>query len=185
MALIAGLGNPGPEYANTRHNIGFELADLLSAKLSIPLNPDNGLCQFGEGRFKGQQLILLKPTTFMNRSGTPVRKMMTRYGFNPDQVLVCYDDIHLDIGRIRLRPGGSAGGHNGVADIIEKLQTRDFPRLRIGIGSNFGRGRQSDYVLSPFTASERDEIDATLEVASDAILTFLRGGIDLAMNKFN
>lgn len=185
MALIAGLGNPGTEYEHTRHNVGFDLVDLLSAKLSIPFDPDNGLYRKGEGRFKGQQVVLLKPTTFMNRSGTPVKKVLNAYGLTPEQCLVCHDDIHLDIGRIRLRRGGSAGGHNGVADIIDKLHTRDFPRLRIGIGNNFSRGRQSDYVLSPFTTTEREEIESALEVASDAILTFLRGGIDLAMNKFN
>ena len=185
MALIAGLGNPGTEYEHTRHNAGYDLVDLLSAKLSIPFDPDNGLYRKGEGRFKGQQVVLLKPTTYMNRSGTPVKKVLNAYGLTPEQCLICHDDIHLDIGRIRLRRGGSAGGHNGVADIIDKLHTRDFPRLRIGIGNNFNRGRQSDYVLSPFTATEREEIESVLEVASEAILTFLRGGINLAMNNFN
>jgi peptidyl-tRNA hydrolase, PTH1 family len=185
MALIAGLGNPGAEYDGTRHNVGFGLIDLLSAKLSIPLNPDNGLYQIGEGRFKGQPVVLLKPTTFMNRSGKAVNKALTKTGFTPSECMICYDDIHLDVGVIRLRPSGSAGGHNGVADIINHLHTRDFPRLRIGVGSDFSRGQLSDYVLSPFNSDEMDQIEAALEVASEAILTFLRGGINLAMNKFN
>jgi peptidyl-tRNA hydrolase, PTH1 family len=185
MALIVGLGNPGAEYRNTRHNVGFELIDLLSEKLSISLDPDNGLYQIGEGRFKGQPVVLLKPTAFMNRSGKSVKKALTRTGLTPPECMVCYDDIHLDVGKIRLRQSGSAGGHNGIGDIIEQLQTRDFPRLRIGIGSDFGRGRQSDYVLSPFTPDQREQIEDTLQVASEAILTFLRGGINLAMNNFN
>lgn len=185
MALIAGLGNPGAEYHKTRHNVGFELIDLLSEKLSIPLEPDNGLYQIGEGRFKGQAVVLLKPTTFMNRSGKAVKKALTKKGFAPSECMICHDDIHLDIGKIRLRASGSAGGHNGVSDIIEQLQTRDFPRIRIGIGSDFGRGQQSGYVLSPFTPEQQEQIDAALEVASDAILTFLRGGINIAMNNFN
>ncbi len=99
--------------------------------------------------------------------------------------MVCYDDIHLETGRIKLKPSGSAGGHNGINSIIERLQTREFPRLRIGIGNDFKRGRQSEYVLSPFTPSQRKHIDDVLEVASEAILTFLRGGIEAAMNQFN
>lgn len=185
MALIVGLGNPGDEYRNTRHNVGFELIDLLSKKLSISLEPDNGLYQIGEGRFKGQPVSLLKPTAFMNRSGKSVKKALTRIGLSPSECMICYDDIHLDVGTIRLRPTGSAGGHNGIGDIIEQLQTPDFPRLRIGIGSDFGRGRQSDYVLSPFTSEQRGQIEDALQVASEAILTFLRGGMNLAMNNFN
>lgn len=185
MALIVGLGNPGLEYKGTRHNVGFELIDNLSEKLTITLKPGNGLFFFGEGRFKGQTVTLLKPTTYMNKSGRAVTKALAETGNSPSECLVCYDDIHLETGRIKLKPAGSAGGHNGIIDIIDRLQTQDFPRLRIGIGNEFNRGRQSDYVLSPFTPSQREQINETLEVASEAVLMFLREGIERAMNQFN
>lgn len=185
MALIVGLGNPGVEYKGTRHNVGFELIDNLSEKLTITLKQGNGLFFFGEGQFKGKTVTLLKPTTFMNNSGKAVSKALAVTGNSPMDCMVCYDDIHLDVGRIKLKPSGSAGGHNGVADIIHRLQTKEFPRLRIGIGNDFERGRQSEYVLSPFSSTQRKQMDETLEIASDAILTFLRGGIEAAMNQFN
>lgn len=185
MALIVGLGNPGVEYKCTRHNVGFELIDILSEKLTITLQPGNGLFFLGEGQFKGRTVTLLKPTTYMNNSGKAVSKALAATGNDPGQCMVCYDDIHLETGRIKLKPSGSAGGHNGMISVIERLQTREFPRLRIGIGNDFKRGRQSEYVLSPFTPAQREQIDEVLEVASDAILTFLRGGIEAAMNQFN
>lgn len=185
MALIAGLGNPGAEYDETRHNVGFKLIDILSEKLSISLEPDNGLYQIGEGRFKGQPVVLLKPTTFMNKSGKAVKRALNKTGLSSSECMICYDDIHLDVGTIRIRNSGSAGGHNGVEDIINELQTRDFPRLRIGIGNDFRRGQLANYVLSPFPKDQIEEIEAALEVASNAILTFLRGGINIAMNEFN
>lgn len=185
MALIVGLGNPGLEYKGTRHNVGFELIDILSDKLTITLEPGNGLFFLGQGQFKSTPVTLLKPATFMNRSGKAVSKAVAETGTPFDQCMVCYDDIHLEPGTIRLRPSGSAGGHNGIGDIIDRLQTKKFPRLRIGIGNDFRRGGQSDYVLEPFTREQRILIDEALEVASEAILTFLRGGINLAMNKFN
>jgi len=185
MALIVGLGNPGQEYEGTRHNVGFELIDKLSDKLTITLKPGNGLFFLGKGQFKGSNVSLLKPTTYMNRSGRAVSKAMAIAGNRPADCIVCYDDIHLEAGRIKLKPSGSAGGHNGMIDIINSLQTRDFPRLRIGIGNDYERGRQSEYVLSPFSRSQRELIDEVLEVASDAILTFLRDGIEQAMNKYN
>ncbi|MCC5906868.1 MAG: aminoacyl-tRNA hydrolase [Balneolaceae bacterium] len=185
MAMIAGLGNPGLEYNGTRHNVGFELIDKLSEKLTITLKKGNGLFFFGEGQFKGKKVTLLKPTTYMNRSGKAITKALAQTGDPLSECMICYDDINLEPGRIRIRPSGSAGGHNGISDIIEQLQTRDFPRLRIGIGNDFPRGRQFAYVLEPFTPSQRKLVDEALEVASDAILAFLRGGIDLAMNKFN
>lgn len=185
MALIVGLGNPGKEYEGTRHNIGFELIDQLSDVLSIPLEQSNGLYQIGEGRFKGQNVALLKPMTYMNKSGRAVSKALVETGCTPDQCLVCYDDINLDAGVMRLRPKGSAGGHNGIEDIINQLQTNSFPRLRIGIGSDFSRGRQVEYVLSPFTPKQREELNRVLEVASEAVITFLRGGLNIAMNEYN
>lgn len=185
MALVIGLGNPGVEFNGTRHNIGFELIDILSEKLTITLQPGNGLFFLGEGNFKSKRVTLLKPTTYMNKSGVAVSKALAQTACPISDCIICYDDIHLEVGKIRIKPGGSAGGHNGLGDIIEKIKSRDIARLRIGIGSDFPRGRQSDYVLSPFTNSQRKLADESLEVASDAILAFLRGGIDMAMNYFN
>ncbi len=185
MALIAGLGNPGVEYKGTRHNVGFELIDILSEKLTITLKPGNGLFFFGKGQFKSKKVTLIKPVTFMNRSGKAVSRAIAETETPLSDCLICYDDINLEPGKIRIRPSGTAGGHNGLTDILNQLQTREIPRLRIGIGNDFPRGRQSDYVLSPFTPEQRKLVDEALEVASEAILAFLRGGIDLAMNKFN
>jgi PTH1 family peptidyl-tRNA hydrolase len=185
MPLIVGLGNIGKEYNGTRHNVGFELIDLLADDMSVTLSKGNGPYYYGEGRFKGQSVILLKPTTYMNRSGLAVRKALAQFSESLDNTLVCYDDLHLDAGQLRLRPGGSAAGHNGVQDIINQLGTRDFPRLRIGIGSDFARGQQVDYVLAPFTSTQRKEVNQGLDQARDAVFCFLRAGIDQAMNDYN
>ncbi len=185
MSLIAGLGNPGAEYTGTRHNVGFDLADLIAGHLSLNFEPGKGAYEVAEGRFKSKKFALIKPTTYVNRSGTAVRKALANYGLEPKECLVCYDDLNLPAGTIRLREKGSAGGHNGIADIIDKLQSDHFPRLRIGIGNDFPKGRQSDFVLSPFTVSERKLIDDALERAYEAVLLFLRNGIHLAMNEYN
>jgi PTH1 family peptidyl-tRNA hydrolase len=185
MALIIGLGNPGLEYKGTRHNVGFELIDILSNKLTITLEKGSGLFFMGTGQFKSRPVTLLKPLTYMNRSGRAVSKALTVTGDSLSACMICYDDIHLEPGRIKIRPSGSAGGHNGLGDIIRQMQTNKIPRLRIGIGNNFARGRQADYVLEPFTAAQRKLIEESLEVASEAILTFIRGDIEQAMNKFN
>ena len=185
MALIVGLGNPGIEYKGTRHNVGFELIDKLSEVLTITLEPGNGLFFLGEGQFKGKKVNLMKPVTYMNRSGKAVRKALALTGYSKSECLICYDDIHLEPGTFRLKPGGSPGGHNGLNDIVTELNSRDIPRLRIGVGNDFPRGRQSDYVLSPFDNDQRPLIDEVLGTASEAVLAFLRGGIQLAMNEFN
>lgn len=185
MALIVGLGNPGLEYKGTRHNVGFELIDILSKKLTITLEKGNGLFFMGTGQFKSRPVALLKPTTYMNRSGKAVSKALAVTGDSITDCMICYDDIHLEPGRIRIRPSGSAGGHNGLGDIISQLQSKEIPRLRIGIGNDFARGRQADYVLEPFTSAQRKQVDESLEVASEAILTFIRGDIEKAMNQFN
>jgi len=185
MSLIAGLGNPGQEYAGTRHNVGFELIDTIAEKLSVQLRPGNGPFLFGETSFKGSPLYLLKPLTWMNRSGTAIKAALRHYPTPLDNILICYDDLNLEQGVIRLRAKGSAGGHNGLADIIHVLESNQIPRLRIGIGNNFDRGRQSDYVLSGFDPEERVLMDETLDRAAEAVFTFIRAGITQAMNQYN
>lgn len=185
MPIIIGLGNPGNKYAGTRHNIGFELIDKLAKSLSIRLGTGKGPYQEGSGQHAGQKLILVKPTTYMNNSGDAVQQVISWYKEDIANCLICYDDLDLEVGTIRLRPGGSAGGHNGIKDIIQKLGTNAFPRLRIGVGNDFPKGQQVRHVLSPFTAEERDIIEPTLEKAADASLCFIREGIEQAMNKYN
>lgn len=185
MPLIVGLGNPGSKYAGTRHNIGFELIDTLASRLSAPLKAGKGLYYEGKGRQGDHQIILLKPTTYMNNSGDAVQQALQWYKLNPEECLVCYDDLNIDTGTLRLRPGGSAGGHNGIKDVIRKLGTDNFPRLRIGIGDSFRDGQQVQYVLSPFDSNQRELVDIAIEKAADAVLSFAEEGIDTAMNKFN
>jgi len=185
MPLIIGLGNPGKKYERSRHNVGFELVDKLAGSFSITMSAGKGPFTTGKARGKESTFRLVKPTTYMNHSGDAVRQAMHWFDVSPADCLVCYDDLNLDTGVIRLRPGGSAGGHNGVQDIINKLKTDQFPRLRIGIGSDFKYGRQVQYVLSPFTDEQREIIDTTIERAKDAVQLFVREGIDAAMNKFN
>ncbi len=185
MPLIVGLGNIGDAYEGTRHNIGFTVADRLAETLSAGMEPTDGPYILGVGRFKGVKTILIKPTTLMNNSGKAVLKACRKFHFLPADILVCYDDINLPAGKIRLRKEGGAGGHNGIQSIIDHLKTENFPRLRFGIGNYFDRGKQSDYVLSPFDKQEYEEVNQGIESAHDACLTFIREGIVRAMNAHN
>lgn len=182
--LIVGLGNPGPEYAGTRHNIGFQVLDHLASLGQVRFAPD----RYGdraELRHKGRAFILIKPSTFMNLSGKAVRYWMEQEGVSADRVLVIADDLAIPFGAVRIRAKGGAGGHNGLTSIIELLGTEEFPRLRFGIGSDFARGRQSDFVLSPWTEEERKTLDERIELASKAVLQFGLLGVASAMNNFN
>lgn len=182
--LIVGLGNPGPEYADTRHNIGFQVLDALAAASNTVFGP----ARYGDRadlRHKGRHFILIKPATFMNLSGKAVRYWMDQENVPSERVLVVTDDLALPFGAIRIKPSGGAGGHNGLTSIIELLGTEAFPRLRFGIGSEFARGRQSDYVLGRWNETERKTLGERTELASKAVLQFGLLGIDLAMNGFN
>lgn len=185
MSIIIGLGNIGQEYEETRHNIGFEVVDLLAKTMSVTFGPGNGPFVIAEGRHRGRNVVLVKPTTFMNRSGTAVKKALAKFNAGKEDILIVYDDLNLDLGVIKLKDQGSAGGHNGIADIIEKLGSRDFPRLRFGIGNDFPRGKQVDFVLSPFDDEEREAVNSSLQKAHDAALSFVRDGITKTMNYFN
>jgi PTH1 family peptidyl-tRNA hydrolase len=185
MALIVGLGNIGAEYSGTRHNVGFELVDKMARELSVEFSTAGGSFLIAEGSFKGQPVHLIKPTTYMNRSGRAVSSALAITGNALSDCLVCYDDINLPPGKIRLRSSGSAGGHNGIQDIIDRMQSREFPRLRIGVGDDFRRGRQADYVLSQFSGEQRPHIDDALDESVEALFTFMRAGIEQAMNDHN
>lgn len=184
MLIIVGLGNMGQEYDGTRHNIGFEVVDLMAKSLSISFKAGGGPFLVAEGKYKGRKLILVKLTNYMNRSGTGVKKVLNKYQMEQQNCLVIYDDLNLPLGVTRMKETGSDGGHNGIADINDKIG-REYPRLRVGIGNNFSKGRQVEYVLSTFENDEIVEVKSAIEKAHDAALAFVTMGIERAMNYFN
>lgn len=182
--LIVGLGNPGSEYADTRHNIGFAVLDQLAAAAEARFAPD----RYGDRadlRHKGRAFVLIKPSTFMNLSGKAVRYWMEQEAVPADRLLVITDDLAIPFGAIRIRAKGGAGGHNGLTSIIETIGTEEFARMRFGIGSDFPKGRQSDYVLSPWSEEERKTLNERIELAAKAVLQFGLLGVASAMNNFN
>ncbi len=182
--LIVGLGNPDPEHVGTRHNVGFRVVDMLGAR-SRSTFVHRGSAMVAAARFGGRKAWLAKPQTYMNRSGHCVRRLVGRLRVSLPEILVIADDINLPPGRLRIRPGGGSGGHNGLQNIIDEARDNAFPRLRLGIGNDFMRGRQSAYVLSPFNEEELPAIDRMLLQATDAAAIFVSDGIEPAMNIFN
>ena len=184
--LLVGLGNPGDTYEDTRHNVGFAVVDRLAEQWAVTLRKDvRTVALAGEHRWRGCPIVLAKPLSWMNRSGQAVRKLQHRYGLESRECMIIMDDINLPIGRLRLRPGGGAGGHNGLQDIIDSLGTDAFPRMRIGVGNKFSRGQQARYVLSPFTPEELEQVTVVLGLACDASKMFVSEGLTTAMNRFN
>jgi PTH1 family peptidyl-tRNA hydrolase len=183
MKIIAGLGNPGKEYGGTRHNIGFDVIDILSKRYKIPVKTKRDRAFMGEGTIQGEQVILLKPITYMNLSGEAVAQAARRYKVDVSEVLVICDDVNLPLGRLRIRVKGSAGGHNGLKSIIGSLRSDEFPRVRVGIGS--ASGDMVDHVLSRFHSQERQAVHDCTQRAADAVECALAEGMDAAMNKFN
>ena len=183
--LFAGLGNPGPEYAFTRHNIGFMVADRLQSGLSAP---DFKLLRHGfvtEGTWRGHRIVLLKPSTFMNLSGQAIRYWMQEEKVPIERLMVVTDDLALPFGKLRMRTKGSAGGHNGLKNIQEILATEEYARLRFGIGDDFSQGRQVDYVLSKFSPTQMTHMAERVEAAAKAMLDFAFLGAERAMNQHN
>jgi len=198
IKMIVGLGNPGGEYERTRHNLGFRVIDLLTRRLSIALKKKKRFgAAVGSGEFEGRGVVLLKPLMYMNCSGGPVAKAMAFYKPALADLLVITDDMALEPGRIRIRASGSAGGHNGLADVIEKLASSDFSRLRIGIGSPPARDNEDsgrledneiawrDYVLDEPTPQELELLDPAMQQAQQAALCWVRAGVESAMNEYN
>jgi PTH1 family peptidyl-tRNA hydrolase len=182
---VVGLGNPGERYRETRHNLGFRVVETLARLLGVALDATE--CNSVTGR-RGGDLLLVLPQTYMNRSGYALRCLVERHGFEPGEVLVVYDDVSLPLGRLRLRPGGSPGGHRGMESVVENLRTDRIPRLRLGCAGHEGTpaGEELvDYVLSPFRSEEREAAEEMVERAADACETWLREGIEAAMNRFN
>lgn len=185
--LVIGLGNPGAEYADTRHNIGFMVLDHLCRELNIAEPFVSGrYSSVVTGRYAGKQFVLVKPQTYMNLSGQAVRYWMQAEKMeDTDRLCVITDDLSLPFGQIRLRGSGSAGGHNGLGHIESILGHNRYPRLRVGIGREFAPGRQSDYVLSPFGKAEQVDLPALLDRSSEAVMAWALRGLHPAMNEFN
>lgn len=182
--LIVGLGNIGAEYEGTRHNIGFMVADRLAASAGAAFTSDR-YASVATVRCKGHQLILIKPSTYMNLSGKAVNYWLSKEKIDVERCLVVVDDLALETGQLRMKSGGSDGGHNGLANIAELLGTTAFPRLRFGIGRNFPRGGQIDYVLGRFEAAEQELIEPKLDTACEMIKSFACAGIERTMNAYN
>ncbi len=182
--LIVGLGNIGPEYEITRHNIGFLILDRLADAAGVKFTQDR-LSFITEVKHKGRTLVLVKPTTYMNLSGKAVNYWLQQLKIPTEQLLVMTDDIALPFGKIRLKPRGSAGGHNGLKNIEATLGTNEYTRLRFGVGDNFHKGQQVDYVLSPFSKAEFDELVPHMDKSIEAIHSFATVGLERTMNFFN
>jgi PTH1 family peptidyl-tRNA hydrolase len=182
--LIIGLGNPGEEYENTRHNIGFKVLDRLVSLSNTSFFTDK-LADVANVKFKGRQLFLIKPNTFMNLSGKAVNYWMQKEKIKTENILVVTDDIALPFNTIRMRAKGSDGGHNGLKDIIKVLGNTSFPRIKFGVGSEFSKGSQSDYVLGKWTTEQEDSLDDKLDFAVKMIQSFSAIGINRTMNDFN
>ena len=183
--IILGLGNPGPEYAETRHNVGFRFIDALASRYDIEISRSHRSVRMGAGGIDGRRVVLAKPRTYVNNSGAAARYLLTRFGSKPDRLLLVYDDLDLPPGKIRLRPGGSPGSHNGVRSVTDTLGSRDFPRLRIGVGRPEDAGDQVAYVLGVPADAERQILEAALDRAGEVVRAMLADGVTEAMNRFN
>jgi peptidyl-tRNA hydrolase, PTH1 family len=182
--LIVGLGNIGLDYVHTRHNIGFDVVDAVANSLGATFKNDKK-AWIAEAKYKGRTLFLVKPTTFMNLSGEAVRYWLTSLKITRENMLIVSDDLALPFGSLRLKPSGGAAGHNGLTSIIECLQTDQFARLRFGIGSDFAKGRQSDYVLGKWSSEEGAHLPEKISMAADIVKSFATLGIQPTMNLFN
>lgn len=186
MYLIAGLGNPSSQYENTRHNVGFDAIDYVAKENNISIDTKKHKALIGKGVISGQKVILAKPQTFMNLSGESIREIVNYYNINPEtQLLVFFDDISLDVGRIRIRKKGSAGGHNGIKNIISQLGTQNFARVKIGVGDKPVYMDLVDYVLGHFSREERKIINEAICNVEEITKLILQDDFDRAMNLYN
>ena len=186
MYIIAGLGNPGKEYAGTRHNAGFAVIDALADKYNIDVDAKKHRALIGKGIIQGQKVILAKPQTYMNLSGESVRSLLDYYKMDEEhELIVIYDDISLDVGQLRIRAKGSAGGHNGMKNIIAHLGSQVFPRIKVGVGEKPPKWDLADYVLGHFQGDEKKLMEEAYDRAAAAVAEILTDGPDKAMNDFN
>ena len=185
IKLIIGLGNPGSQYTNTRHNIGFRIIDRLAERLGTSLSKEKFKGHITEVQVNRQKVLLLKPMTFMNKSGESAAQAARNRVNDSSEVLTIYDDVDLPLGRLRIRKNGSAGTHNGMKSIIEYLGSKEVPRVRVGIGANAGQGDLSSHVLGKFRPDEAQLVEDVIEQAVQAIIAIVETDIDSAMNEFN
>ena len=186
MFIIAGLGNPDRQYEGTRHNAGFDVIDRIADKYNIAVDTRRHRALIGKGVIEGQKVILAKPQTYMNLSGESIRSMTDYYKIDPEhELLVIYDDINLDPGQLRIREKGSAGGHNGIKNIIACLGTQVFPRIRVGVGEKPSKYDLADYVLGHFSKAEKEQMEEGYGFAVDAAAMILAGRIGDAMGMYN
>lgn len=182
--LIAALGNPGPEYAHTRHNVGWLVLEELLRRHPMTVKRENQ-AMVGKGSIQGVPVVTVRPLTYMNRSGEAVGQLARYYKIPPEEVLAIYDELALPFGTIRLRPGGGAAGHNGVKSLIQHLGTENFPRMRVGIGPKPPHMDQAAFVLGSFKPQEREQLTEIIHNAADAVETLLKEGLNAAMNRYN
>lgn len=185
MYIVAGLGNPTKEYDKTRHNAGFETIDVLADMLGTTVEEKKFKGLYGRGIIGGEKVILLKPQTFMNLSGESIREASDFYKVEPDHIIIVYDDISLDVGQLRIRTKGSAGGHNGIKNIIAHLGTQEFPRVKVGVGDKPKKMDLADYVLSRFSKEDQAKMEEAYKEAAKAVEVLITQGADAAMNQFN
>ncbi len=185
MILIVGLGNPGKDYEGTRHNIGFGVIARLSDEYGITLNSKEHKAVCGKGMIGGQKVILAQPQTFMNLSGESVRSIADYYKIEAEDIIVAYDDIDLEVGQLRIRRKGSAGGHNGIKNIIQHLGTNEFPRVKVGVGGKPQGGDLVRHVLGRFSKEDEKIMGESLDVAVKAVTAIVEDGVDAAMNLYN
>ena len=185
MRLIAGLGNPGPGYENTRHNAGFMLVDKLAGEFGISINKNKFDVNYGRGAIEGLSVMLAKPMAFMNRSGWPVQQLAAYFRINSKDLIVVHDDIDLAFGRLKIKEKGGHGGHKGLKSIIHAVGDDEFVRLRIGVGRSEAGSDVTDHVLGPFFDDESEQLDSVLIRARDAVVTILTEGSKVGMDRFN
>ena len=186
MYLVVGLGNPGKQYEATRHNMGFDPIDVLVERHKIPQGGVKFNAMYGSGFIGGEKVIFMKPLSFMNLSGGPVQEMAAYFKIDPEsELIIIQDDIDLEPGQLRIRKQGSAGGHNGIKNIIAHLGTQEFPRIKVGVGDKPPRMDLADYVLSRFSKEDREKMEQAFKDAADAVEVMITEGADAAMNRFN
>lgn len=184
MRVIVGLGNPGNQYKGTRHNVGFDVIDYLADSHNIDIHKIKHKAMIGEGMIGQEKVMLVKPQTFMNLSGRSILEILQFYKIKPEQMIIVYDDIDIEIGRLRIRTKGSAGTHNGMKSVLYEIQSDVFPRIRVGIG----KPEYADlihYVMGKFSQEDRELIDAAIKKAAEAIETIIKEGMNMAMNRYN
>ena len=185
MYLIIGLGNPEEEYSKTRHNMGFNTINKIAEKYNIQVNKNKFQGLYESALIEGQKVILIKPQTYMNLSGNCVKEFVDFYKIENENILVIYDDMDIEPGKVKIRKKGSAGGHNGMKSIIQMIGTEDFPRIRIGIGRPEHKGDDINYVIGAISEEDKNTLEEATNKAKDIVIEILKNGIDQAMNKFN